>query len=202
MPSIEEQLRFFAVKVNDGSGCIFQPDTKDYTYVLTVKHNLEIKNEADEKILMPKESIRIYRENVESDALAIVDYQVHGNLDLALIVIPFIGASEMTLSYSNPVKDDSLILYGYPNRLKELAEKRDDVRCICNLRRADGYGSELRTEQGQHTWDINTQNSMLGFSGCGIFSDLNGTLILRGIFPALKDPTGANDKLVLLNCNS
>jgi len=197
MPTIEEQLRYFAVKVNNGSGCLFQPDSKDYTYVLTVKHNLEIENEAKEKELIALNDIKIYRGNVEEEPISdIIVFQTHETLDLALIVIPYIGDSEMVLTHSYPTKDELLFLYGYPSRLSKIeGEKREDVRCFCNMKREDGLGTEIRTEQGQDTWDINTQKAMLGFSGCGVFVDINGVVVLKGIFPELKDPTGANKKL-------
>ncbi len=100
------------------------------------------------------------------------------------------------MTHSYPTKDELLFLYGYPSRLSKIAgEKREDVRCFCNMQREDGFGIEIRTEQGQHTWDINTQNAMIGFSGCGVFVDINGVIVLKGIFPELKDPTGANNKL-------
>ncbi len=197
MPTIEEQLRYFAVKVNNGSGCLFQPDSKEYTYVLTVKHNLEIKNENQENVLMPLEEIKIFRGNVDEKPISgLITYETHDILDLALIVIPYIGDSEMILTHSTSVTEDKLILYGYPQRLSDLEEKRENVRCICDMQREDELGTEIRTEQGQHTWDINTQKSMLGFSGCGVFADINGTIVLKGIFPEIKDPSGANNKLV------
>lgn len=203
MPTIDEQLRFFAVKVNGGSGCLFQPDSKDYTYVLTVKHNLEVENQAKQKVLMALKDIKIYQGNVEGEAIhKVIAFETHETLDLALIVIPYIGDSEMALTYSSPTKNELLFLYGYPSRLKNEKEKREDVRCFCNMQREDGLGTEIRTEQGQHTWDINTQKAMLGFSGSGIFADINGILVLKGIFPELKDPTGANDKLISLHISN
>lgn len=196
MPTIEEQLRFFAVKVNNGSGCIFQPDSKEYTYVLTVKHNLEVTNDG-KKVLIPIEDIKIYRGNVDGEPISnIISYEVHDTLDLALIVIPYIGETETFLTHSISTKDESLFIYGYPSRLNAYVEKRENVRCLCDMQREDLLSTEIRTEAGQHTWDINTQKAMVGFSGCGVFADVNGILVLKGIFPELKDPTGANNKLV------
>jgi hypothetical protein len=198
MPTIEDQLRFYAVKVNKGSGCLFQPDTTEYTYVLTVKHNLEIENDEGKKVLMPLDDIQIFQNNVVGEAISgIIACEPHETLDLALIVIPFIGDTEMVLTHSFPVKEEPIFLYGYPERLKALAEKREDVSCFCSLQREDKFGTEIRTEQGQHTWDINTQAAMVGFSGCGVFANINGILVLKGIFPELKDPTGANNKLTI-----
>lgn len=196
MPTIEEQLRHFAVKVNNGSGCIFQPDSKEYTYVLTVKHNLEVTSDG-EKVLIPTHDIKIYRGNADGEPIPnIVGYEVHDTLDLALIVIPYVGETEIFLTHSIPAKDEHLVIYGYPSRLNANAEKRENVRCICDMQREDLLSTEIRTEAGQHTWDINTQRAMVGFSGCGVFADVNGILVLKGIFPELKDPTGANNKLV------
>ncbi|WP_217607183.1 ABC-three component system protein [Chitinophaga sp. GbtcB8] len=199
MPTIEEQLRFFAVKVNEGSGCLFQPDSNEYTYVLTVKHNLEVTNGAGEKILKPLADIKIYRNNADGEPISdIIACEPHETLDIALIVIPYIGDSEMILTHSLPAKDESLFLYGYPSRLKDdKNDKRENVRCFCDMQREHQLSTEIRTEQGQHTWDINTQNAMVGFSGCGVFTDINGVIVLKGIFPELKDPTGANNKLIM-----
>ena len=199
MPTIEEQLRYFAVKVNNGSGCLFQPDSHEYTYVLTVKHNLEVKNEAGEKVLQRLNDIKIYRNNADGEPISdIIACEPHETLDLALIVIPYIGDTEMVLTHSYPAKDEVIFLYGYPTRLSALAEKREDVRCFCSMQREDKFGTEIRTEQGQHTWDTSMQQTMVGFSGCGIFAYINGAIVLKGIFPELKDPTGANDKLITL----
>jgi hypothetical protein len=197
MLTIEDQLRCFAVKVNAGSGCLFQPDSTDYTYVLTVKHNLERKNEDGEKVLMDKEEIKIFRGNVDKDPISkIITYEIHDKLDLALIVIPHVGDSELCLAHSNPIHNEPLILYGYPSRLSEISdEKREDIQCLCGMQREDQSGVEIGTVHGQHTWDINTQKAMLGFSGSGVFANSNGAIVLKGIFPELKDPSGANNKL-------
>lgn len=192
MPTIEEQLRHFAVKVNNGSGCIFQPDSKEYTYVLTVKHNLEVTN-----VLIPIEDIKIYRGNVDGEPIPnIISYEVHDTLDLALIVIPYIGETETFLTHSISTKDESLFIYGYPSRLNANVEKRENVRCLCDMQREDLLSTEIRTEQAQYTWEINSQKSLIGFSGCGVFAEVNGALVLKGIFPELKDPSGANNKLI------
>ena len=199
MPTIEEQLRHFAVKVNNGSGCLFQPDSKEYTYVLTVKHNLEIENDKKEKVLVPTSGLKIYRGNVvDRDPISdVICYEIHDTLDLALIVISYIGDSEMVLTHSDPIKDDPIFLYGYPDRLSKLeGEKREDISCFCSMQREDKSGTEIRTEQPQYTWEINSQKSLVGLSGCGVFADINGILVLKGIFPELKDPTGANNKLI------
>lgn len=198
MPTIDEQLRFFAVKVNNGSGCLFQPDSKEYTYVLTVKHNLEIENDAGENVLMPSNDIRIYRNNVNGEPIpGVIACETHETLDLALIVIPYIGDTEMVLTHSYPTKDEIISLYGYPSRLSNSeGEKRESVRCFCDMQHEDGTGTEIRTEQPQYTWEINSQKSLVGLSGCGVFADINGALVLKGIFPELKDPTGANNKLI------
>lgn len=197
MPTIEEQLRHFAVKVNNGSGCIFQPDSKEYTYVLTVKHNLEVTKGDGVKVLMPVQDIKIYRGNVDGDHIPdIIGCEVHDTLDLALIVIPYIGETEIFLTHSIPTRDEPLVIYGYPSRLNANAEKRENVRCLCDMQREDQLSTEIRTEQSQYTWEINSQKSLVGFSGCGVFSEINGALVLKGIFPELKDPSGANNKLI------
>ena len=41
MATLGELYRYYTVVVNNGSGCLFQPPDQDFTYVLTVKHNLQ-----------------------------------------------------------------------------------------------------------------------------------------------------------------
>jgi hypothetical protein len=200
MLTIDEQLRYFAVKVNNGSGCIYQPDSKEYTYVLTVKHNLEVEAQGGQKALMSSQEIKIYRGNVDRDPLPnIINYETHDTLDLALIIVPFIGDLDIQLTHSNSVSNEQLILYGYPNRLSAQAEKRENVRCLSDMQMEDKLGLEIRTELPQYTWELNSQKSLIGLSGSGVFADVNGTLVLKGIFPKLKDSSGANNKLILFH---
>ena len=201
MVSIEEQLRFSAVKVNEGSGCIFQPDSEEYTYVLTVRHNLEEGNYKEKK-LIPIDHVNIYRFNVEGDRLEVIDYHVHTDLDLALIIIKRESALPgFELSYAIPSRNEMAYIYGYPQRLSNnIHDKRDQVECRWTMECEDHRKYELKTVDPQHTWAHGSSQNLIGFSGSGMFFDNGESIILKGIFTELRDPTGANNSKSIAIC--
>ena len=59
MQTIGDLYRIYSCVVNNGSGCLFQPKSSEYTFILTVKHNL-IKESAS-STYYPKEELKISR---------------------------------------------------------------------------------------------------------------------------------------------
>jgi hypothetical protein len=190
MPTLEQQLGYFAVKVGTGSGCIFQPNTDQYTYVLTVGHNLLAGHE--------NETI-IRRGDLTGDPLVIQAVHRHPglNIDLALIVVDYIPPGEFRSYYAKSERPESLMIYGYPNRLQHEEVKTEDLRCTRSLDVAGGVKYEMETVNAQLSFDAGVGTNVVGFSGSGIFfmTEDEKFIILKGIFPALKHPSGANNKV-------
>src|ERR1700733_8317400 len=129
MPTIDQKLRYYAVKVNRGSGCIFQPDTIEYTYVLTVKHNIQ---KADHSLCSANE-ITIQSGNLEGEPIAIVGVYPHDNLDIAVIVVEYIGNRDYYLSQARPKRNEQVRVFGYPDYLQRTAVKVTGILCTCDL---------------------------------------------------------------------
>ena len=191
MPTIEEQLRFFAVKVNNGSGCLFQPDTLDYSYVLTVKHNLK---KADNSICLSNE-ITVLTSNLDGEPLRIIAVIIDENLDLALLVIEFIGDSDYPLSFSKPKREEKVVVYGYPNYRFNEAIKTTSLPCISDFEHQNNISFELISEKPMFSFNRGAQQNVIGFSGSGIFRIESNRLILKGIFLSLDNTEGAHNKL-------
>jgi hypothetical protein len=196
---IEDKLKHFAVKVNKGSGCIFQPDTHDYTYILTVKHNIErVQGEPEVRTTLEQHEIKVIREGVGQDVpLQIKDVLVHPDIDIAIIIVDYIGAVRYELTHARPEREEKLMIYGYPNMLAKAAVKSTSVNCQCNLEHIAGVSFEIETAAAMHTFNRAAAQNIIGFSGSGVFYVAGDQLILKGIFPELHNPDGALNKLLV-----
>lgn len=189
MPSIEDKLRFFAVKVNNGSGVIFQPNTTEYTYILSVKHNIE---KAGNRICSAKE-IEITRNN--GDNISASELYIHDNLDLILIIVPYLGDNDYILTTEEPLRNEALQIFGYPTYLKDEVVKSTDLPCKCGLEQIEKTSYEIISENPMFTFNRTAAKNMIGFSGSGIFRINGNNLILKGIFPRLNDAEAAHNKI-------
>jgi WD40 repeat protein/energy-coupling factor transporter ATP-binding protein EcfA2 len=183
MYTTEEQLRFYAVKVNNGSGCIFQPQSEEYTYVLTAAHNIQ------------GDTATIQRFDLSQPSLVVLDIIKHPVFDLALIVIEKLDMQGHSCYCATPSRGEELTIFGYPQRLAASKEKRDELVCLCGFVNDNKDGFELQTKNAQFTFNNDTQANIIGFSGSGIFAVQENFLVLQGIFYELKDYAGTNNKL-------
>lgn len=189
MPSIEDKFRFFAVKVNNGSGVIFQPNTRDFTYILSVKHNIE---KAGNTVCSVKE-IEITRNN--GDNISATELYIHEKLDLILIIVPYLGDNDYILTTEEPLRNEALQIFGYPTYLKDEIVKSTDLPCKCGLEQIEKTSYEIISENPMFTFNRTAAKNMIGFSGSGIFRINGNNLILKGIFPRLNDPEAAHNKI-------
>ncbi|SDX52554.1 ABC-three component system protein [Flavobacterium degerlachei] len=189
MPSIEDKLRFFAVKVNNGSGVIFQPNTTEYTYILSVKHNVE----KEDKSILDIGDIIVKRNNEE---IVVVNQAIaHENLDLIILIVPYIGNPNFILTTSEPIRDEELNIFGYPDYLKTQLIKTTNLVCKCGLAQVPNISYEITSNNPMYSFNRGAQQNVIGFSGSGIFKINGENLILKGIFPRLNDPEGAHSKI-------
>lgn len=189
MLSIEDKFRFFAVKVNNGSGVIFQPNTNEFTYVLSVKHNIE----KAEKAICTLDEILISRNN--GDIVKAIELHIHDSLDLILIIVPYLGDSDYILTAEEPIRNEALQVFGYPTYLKDEVVKSTDLSCTCGLEQIKKISYEIISENPMFTFNRSAAKNVIGFSGSGIFKINGNNLILKGIFPRLNDPEAAHNKI-------
>lgn len=189
MPSIEDKLRFFAVKVNNGSGVIFQPNTTEYTYILSVKHNIE----KPDKSILDSGDIIVHRNNEE--IVVVNQVIVHKDLDLIILIVPYIGNPDFILTTAEPIRDEELNIFGYPDYLKTQLIKTTNLVCKCGLTQVPNISYEIISNNSLYTFNRGAQQNVIGFSGSGIFKINGNNLVLKGIFPRLNDPDGAHNKI-------
>lgn len=194
MDRIENRYKELAVKIeNDGihgSGCLFQTEAK-YSYVLTAKHCI-IKNDGDKAV---KDNVKITRFNESNNQLTILEIFLIDKFDLALIKIDKLELE--TIGIHKPVKSEKTSIYGYPSKLKNEEEKRNNLECKVSFRHDDYF--EVESDGIQFTFDDGVDENIIGLSGAGAFVERNNTLFLSGIFTRLKAENGAYHKYCVLN---
>lgn len=180
---------------NNGSGCLYQPNTQEYSYVLTAKHCLIGKR--GEENSFQKEDIEVWgsTELNGGQKLKVINYLLHDYLDIAIIIIEFISNLPTYVSAA-PEPHGAVILNGYPEFMsgdrKSLIFKVHE--CPKNK-----PTFEIIEPYGQLINYGNSETDLVeGFSGSAVFSERDGYPILNGIFPAFKADEGAYHALEVI----
>lgn len=187
-------LSKFTVKVEEGSGCLFQPVNDKYSYVLTAKH-----------VILGKDAPSVIRQNINEKGTLI-------NEVLEIIGIPFLHADEN--------KDAAIIkvkkIQGIDSLLRdELSSEKMENYHLCghpDARRDDNYS--FRTNKltiknvKQYNYreaeleKIANKEEIIGQSGGGIIKFEESCFLLAGIqkkmsVPASKESLGNIDFMPL-----
>lgn len=167
--STEELIKKQTVKVNNGSGVIVQPASELFSYIFTVKHNIQ-KNVDDPKAgLLDNKEISIYKiDNSETDGAVkvdILDIYCSESFDIAIIKIPFQLGTEICPCYRTPILDEKLRLWGYPSYAVDRTTKLSEQLNVLELKvhRNDGDDLELRNTSSA------SYEYIQGYSGGGLF---------------------------------
>ena len=174
----QDDLKKYSVVIDEGSGCLFQPMTEDYTYILTVNHLFfdKVKDEQGQKHNIQKENgteIKI-RKNVKQGDLWILEtipfvlslhenYFPHENADAAILKIPYQEGFNMITVQEDFEEADGYALCGFPSVNRDNMDgewyRRNEIQ---NFSASGNYsrGAQLKGNLSQH--DIE------GMSGCGI----------------------------------
>jgi hypothetical protein len=201
---INEKYEKLAVKIKckgiEGSGCLFQPDSSNFTYVLTAKHCLE--GTAPDIIQFEQQDIIIKRfEASESEPqLNVIKFYLHSELDIAIIVVDFIEEiPDVQIGF--PFKNADVTIFGYPNHLGVC--KSDDIRqgLTSRINRIRPRVFEMITRELPMTYNDNASDLIKGFSGCGSYIEKDDELTLIGIFKGLKSSTGGYQTICSIDIN-
>jgi hypothetical protein len=171
MGNIDDLYRKYAVTVNNGSGCLFQPDKSEYTYVLTAKHNIQNKDKTE---IFLKENIIVYRgkeQNPENE-LKVLDVYPHEDAckDAAILKVDYVD-DNINLFHTTCERGDSVAIFGYPSRKRKGKYKTDIVDC--NVKRViEGELIEITPKDVPFTYDANAHKILKGFSGSGVFKEV------------------------------
>ncbi len=162
-----EQCKQCLVRVDGGSGVLFQPMTGEYSYILTAKHNLydgtEEKNINDIQFIL-------YDESETRNILAKFE---HSTLDIAILKIDYINFESPYKQSTEPQDGNEFKFYGYPENIREETNK---IKYF-DLKVGDISTQEIVAEN-QSYYD---QNDVVGCSGGGVFRQDTDSFYLAGI---------------------
>lgn len=174
----QDDLKKYSVVVEEGSGCIFQPMTVDYTYVLTANHLFYdiTNNEQGEKVRTQKlngSEITIRKNVHQGDAWIFEsipfvlnydeNYFPHENADLAILKIPYQEGFNMITVQEDFEDDQGFALCGFPSNMRD-NEPGDWYRN--NV--INGFGASGNYAKAAQLVGNLNQRDIEGMSGCGI----------------------------------
>lgn len=188
-----------AVKVecngNIGSGCLYQPNIKDYSYVLTAKHCLTGKDNEEKKFTIADIVITTSKEIEAHQKINPIDYIIHKNMDLAIIIIDFVPDLPKYI-IASPILGSDVRLNGFPSFMK------GSRKSITNTVHECSQGKPLFEIVVKNNQIINYGNSesalVEGFSGSGVFMEKEGHPYLVGVFPRFTAEEGAYQSLTVI----
>lgn len=182
-----------------GSGCLFQPFTTEYSYVLTAKHCLIGKDEELETLHASDIKLSINREN-EFIELQAIDYYLHKDQDVAVIKIGYIKDLPSCLVSSPPIHGN-VNIFGYPEILETPSTNwmGHKLGCTLNFYYRKSSLIEFIPTTDTVSYERDTAANIRGFSGSGIYLEKENDLTLIGVFTELKDEDGAYKGLLGLD---
>ncbi|MBL4625872.1 MAG: hypothetical protein JKY42_12145 [Flavobacteriales bacterium] len=175
-------LKNVTVKVNSGSGCLFQPLNSEYSYVLTAQHVIE-----------DVEKIEIIRQNLDDEGEVINEsievigepfFHNNENKDAAIIKVKKVDGIELLLRDESSQNNlDNYYLSGHPkSRLNNAFSYRKNKLTIENSVQYGYIEAELSTPA--------IRSEIIGQSGGGIIKIDNSCFLLAGIQKKMAVPDG------------
>lgn len=180
---------------NRGSGCLYQPNSQDYSYILTAKHCLKGKPGEEKNFGIDDIKVMGSEELNGGCQLAVIDYLVHDQLDIAIVIVEYICNFPNYL-IANPDPRHPGTLNGYPQFMDG---DRKSLKCSVHEWSPTKPEFEIIVTHGQLiNYGNNETNLAEGFSGSGVFNEIDGQPLLIGIFPAFKADSGAYQSLEVI----
>jgi hypothetical protein len=188
-----------AVKVccidSKGSGCLFQPFTSEYSYVITAKHCLEGTDETPQCFVEDDIKISLYK-NGSITELTVLNYYLHHENDLAVIKVQYVEGIPSTL-ITIPRDNQKIGLYGFPNILNDsdTTLRGHHLKSSINFIYREQHLIEFTPESHVSNIINSIGETVMGLSGSGMYFESNNNLFLIGIFTELKQEDGAFNSL-------
>lgn len=174
-----DDLKAYSVIVDDGSGCLFQPMTDEYTYILTAKHlffkddgegkNNKVQLSNGTKIEIKRCVKTLTEWNEEPIDFILIEgetYFPHRDKDVDIAILKIIPAikefDRICTSNQNELANDTL-LCGFPDtyRHNDVGDRYFDYK----VERFGSSGNKIKNAQVDTAL---TQNNISGTSGGGI----------------------------------
>lgn len=187
-----EQCKQCSVRIDCGSGVLFQPMNECYTYILTAKHNLYNKSEA--KSINDMKYIRYG----EVESKSILEKYEHSTLDIAILKIEKIDFESPYKEFEQPNNRDIFKFYGYPKNRRGETEK---IKYF-DLKVGDIEGFKITASNQEYF----PQKDIDGCSGGGVFKQDGNNFYLVGIEHRMdaksKEEVENNIRLKYININA
>ncbi len=178
--SFSENCRRCSVKVDNGTGVLVSPNTEEYSYILTAKHNLYHDYE-NKKCTEPKllDSIKLvaYDESIKLSLLKIYELD-ECDIDIAILKIKKVNTCVSKIKLDEPKNGQKYFLYGFPkHRRDDKYSKEEQIRNF-ELKVVDELSNhEIIVENDKYY----SQSDIDGCSGGGVFENINEESFLVGI---------------------
>lgn len=180
---------------NRGSGCLYQPDSEEYSYILTAKHCLTGKIGEESEFEINNIVVTGSQELNGGVQIKVLDYLLHEHLDIAIIIVEYIPTIPRYL-IANPNREYTVTMNGYPNYM---SGERKSIKCSVHEWSQTKPDFEVLVTDGQLiSYGNNETNLVEGFSGSGVFNEINEDYYLIGIFPGFKADSGAYHSLEVI----
>jgi len=165
------------VVIDDGSGVILQPMTKEFSYVVTAKHVIQIDKNDISKGFKSKDDIEVY--TTADTKIALFDFYYHQDVDLAILKVEYLG-SDILIKNTNCQFDERLQLWGFP---KFSADHRNEEKPRIDW--IESYAatvSSVSSNKLECKADDSVEITGLeGFSGGGLFDIVTDKIYLAAI---------------------
>jgi hypothetical protein len=168
-----DKFRLFSVKVGGGSGCLFQPTSESYTYVLTARHVVEGANVTQVQRELIGEDGVIHIESM--DVIGEPYYHANEGIDAAILKVPFISQLPKHLRIDNLFnKTEDYYLCGFPDVRRENTSSYRHNKLTIQHQTANGYVEAEINRSVDH-------GEIVGQSGGGVLKLLNGSFAIAAI---------------------
>lgn len=201
------ELKLYNVRVDQGSGCLFQPISQEqHTYILTAKHLFEFvgKDIDGNEIIRSKQDgskiplFRLLKSGnswIEEEIPFILKrgetYFPHKEADAVILKINYLDSYDKIFTSPLPEKVDSYSVYGYPSRIDNNAVGNKDT----SYQLRSLVGPAITSYTAQLVNGVLRKDDIEGMSGGGIMCIYDTYISLIGIQSEMKHPAWANGQI-------
>jgi hypothetical protein len=191
--TVEEKYQTISVIIDDGTGVLFQPMTREYTYILTVKHNLQYEDDRQNWNDKNKDAIVIKNNFGTKINIEIINIYHHQSLDISIVKIKYLDITYLVNLSTNTLTDGiDFNLYGYPG-----TRRREELKSrLIKLKYNNQPNEDLIVmKNSEHS----SQGEIRGYSGGGVFYEEDEELYLIGIQRKMDDESRQEESNNSLN---
>ncbi|WP_339178556.1 ABC-three component system protein [Paenibacillus sp. FSL H8-0317] len=198
------RIQVGGTKPSLGSGCLFQPHSDEYSYVLTAKHCL-IGKDFDNPNVLELSDISIFRDSdFGGEKLNVISYKIHedDSYDIACIIVKKVNDLP-NLLMGEPHRNCEIISYGYPYILNDrnICGQLFEAK-IMHIQRNEQKQFTAKVDVGFLTYENDALTNIEGYSGSAVYIQENEGLLIVGVIIELKHPSGVFSEFIVENISS